>query len=217
MSDQTYPPGAQRSNRIAALSTLLMLGLGALILTAWLYHSPTLMLLGSASFVICLEVTRNAKMRAVEALSEQRLEKRAAELRESGQRLQGIIESAMDAIITIDEKQNIVYLNPAAERTFGYTPSEILGQPLNLLIPQRLHERHSSHVHRFSATNESRRMVGNLGQLSGLRCDGTEFPLEASISGTEVHGQKLFTAIVRDITERIEAQKEHVKQSSTLH
>ncbi|HEV2698522.1 MAG TPA: PAS domain S-box protein, partial [Terriglobales bacterium] len=121
MSDQTYPPGAQRSNRIAALSTLLMLGLGALILTAWLYHSRTLMLLGFASFLVCLELTRTTKMRAVEALSEQRLEARAAEMRESGQRLQGIIESAMDAIITVDEKQNIVYLNPAAERTFGYT------------------------------------------------------------------------------------------------
>ena len=216
MSEQTYPPGAQWSNRLASLSRLLMLGFGALILAAWLYHSPTLMLLSFASFVVCLEVTRTTKMRALEALSEQRLKARAAEIRESGQRLQGIVDSAMDAIITIDEKQNIVYLNPAAERTFRYTSSEILGQPLNLLIPERFHERHRAHVHRFSATNESRRKAGNVGQLSGRRGDGSEFPIEASISGTEVLGKKLFTAIVRDITERIEAEKERIKQSGTL-
>jgi len=176
---------------------VLMAGFGAVALAAWLYHLNGVMLLALAGFISSFEIGRGMKIRsqrnAVNAL-QQRLEDRAAEESENRERLQGIIGSAMDAIITVDEGQTIVYLNPAAERTFGYISTEVIGHPLNLLIPQRLHQRHTDHLRKFGATNDSRRMAGNLGRLSGLRADGTEFPLEASISSTEVSGRKLFTA-----------------------
>jgi len=196
-----------------------MAGFGAVALAAWFYHFTGVMLLAFAGFIGSFEIGRSMKIRsqrnAVNAL-QQRLEDRAAEESENRERLQGIIGSAMDAIITVDEGQTIVYLNPAAERTFGYISTEVIGHPLNLLIPQRFHQRHADHVRNFGATNESRRMAGNLGRLSGLRADGTEFPLEASISSTEVSGRKLFTAIVRDMTDRVQAEEALRKQSDTL-
>jgi PAS domain S-box-containing protein len=177
-------------------------------------------LLALAGFITGREISRSARIRSqirtLNATLELRVEERSSELRDSRERLEGIIGSAMDAIITVDEGQTIVYLNPAAERTFGYISTEVIGHPLNLLIPQRFHQRHTDHLRNFGATNDSRRMAGNLGRLSGLHADGTEFPLEASISSTEVSGRKLFTAIVRDITDRVQAEEAVRKQSSTL-
>jgi PAS domain S-box-containing protein len=219
MSSERIPPPAKPPGRFRVLCGVLMAGFGAVALAAWLYHLNGVMLLALAGFISSFEIGRGMKIRsqrnAVNAL-QQRLEDRAAEESENRERLQGIIGSAMDAIITVDEGQTIVYLNPAAERTFGYISTEVIGHPLNLLIPQRLHQRHTDHLRKFGATNDSRRMAGNLGRLSGLRADGTEFPLEASISSTEVSGRKLFTAIVRDMTDRVQVEEALRKQSSTL-
>jgi PAS domain S-box-containing protein len=127
-------------------------------------------------------------------------------VKESEQRLFGIIDSAMDAIITIDEQQRITLFNPAAEQIFQHSASVVIGQPLDMLLPERFRSIHREHVHRFGKTEITRRTMGKLGVLSGLRANGEEFPFEASISQLEVGGQTFYTVILRDISERQRAE-----------
>ena len=126
-------------------------------------------------------------------------------LRESQNRFESVIDSAMDAIISIDEAHRVVLFNAAAERMFGCSAAEALGQTLDRFIPPRLRSAHRKHVRAFGATGLTSRAMGKLDALTGLRSDGREFPIEASISQTEIGGEKLFTVILRDITERKEA------------
>jgi PAS domain S-box-containing protein len=126
----------------------------------------------------------------------------ARELAESKRRLESIVETAMDAIVTIDEQQNIILFNPAAERMFGVAQSDTLGQPISRFIPDRFRAGHDEHIRRFRNTGVTGRRMGALGAISGLRADGQEFPIEASISQVEVNGERLATVILRDITER---------------
>jgi len=130
------------------------------------------------------------------------------ELRASQRRLAGLVESAMDAIITVDAEQQIILFNRAAETMFGYSASNMLGQPLSRLLPVHLREQHAHHINAFSKTGESSRRMGALGSISGLRSSGEEFPIEGSISHVEVQDKKFFTVILRDITERQRAQME---------
>jgi PAS domain S-box-containing protein len=125
---------------------------------------------------------------------------------ESHARLTGIFSSAMDAIITIDSQQRIMMINRAGEKMFQHDSSTVLGQPLEMLIPHRFRDAHQQHVAQFGETGVTTRQMGKLGDLSGLRADGTEFPIEASISQTEIGGQKIFTVILRDITLRKESE-----------
>ena len=128
-------------------------------------------------------------------------------LRDSQERLAGIVESAMDAIISLDSQQRIVVFNVAAEKMFGYTAATMLGQPLDCLIPAGFRGQHHHHISGFAATGGSMRSMGALGQLSAVRANGEEFPIEASISQVRVAGEKVYTAIVRDISARIQIQK----------
>jgi PAS domain S-box-containing protein len=121
---------------------------------------------------------------------------------ESHARLDSIIESAMDAIITINTEQRIVLFNTAAARIFGCSAAEAIGGPLDRFIPGAVREAHRKHIRDFQESGVTKRVMGRLGTLSALRANGEEFPIEASISQTEVAGQKLFTVILRDITER---------------
>ena len=134
-------------------------------------------------------------------------ERAERDLRESQARFEGVIESAMDAIISIDEGQRVVLFNAAAERMFGCAAAEALGQPVDRFIPERLRAGHHSHVRAFEATGVTSRAMGKLGDLTALRSDGREFPIEASISQVEIGGAKLFTVILRDITARKEAEE----------
>ena len=121
---------------------------------------------------------------------------------ETEARLAGIIGSAMDAIITVDESQRVVVFNAAAEKTFGVTAREAIGEPLDRFIPERFRTAHRGHIRDFGRTNVTVRTMGRLASLSGLRADSSEFPIEASISQVEVGGKKLFSVILRDITEK---------------
>jgi PAS domain S-box-containing protein len=129
------------------------------------------------------------------------------DLQESQRRFEGIVDSAMDAIISINEAQRVVLFNAAAERMFGCAAAEVLGQPLDRFIPDRLRAVHRAHVRAFGTTGATNRAMGELGSLTALRADGREFPIEASISQTKVGGDKLFTVILRDITHRKEAEE----------
>jgi len=130
----------------------------------------------------------------------------ATELAESRSRLSVVVDSAMDAIISIDSRQNVVLFNEAAERMFHRKAADVIGHSLEQLLPKRFASRHSRHIDAFAETGVSNRAMGNLGALSALRADGSEFPIEASISQTSIAGEKLFTAIIRDITERKRAE-----------
>ena len=120
----------------------------------------------------------------------------------SQERLLGIIASATDAIITVDRDQRITLFNAAAERMFGCPASEAVGTPLDRFIPHRFRDAHRGHIEEFARTGVTARTMGHQRALAALRADGEEFPVEATISQATVGGQKLFTAIVRDVTER---------------
>jgi PAS domain S-box-containing protein len=133
-------------------------------------------------------------------------------LTESEGRLAGVIQSAMDAILTVDEEQRIVMYNCAAERMFGCPSSEALGQPMTRFIPQRFRDSHAGHIHKFGETGVTNRTMGPKNVLWAMRADGQEFQIEASISQVAVGGKKLFTVILRDVTEQVraEAVREHL-------
>lgn len=129
-------------------------------------------------------------------------------LKASEARQAGIVASAMDAIITMDGRGQITVFNAAAEMMFGYAAGDMMGRRLDILIPERFREKHAHHVQRFGQTNVTHRAMGALGAITGLRANGEEFPIEASISQMNAGEEKLFTVIMRDITEKkkIEAQ-----------
>jgi PAS domain S-box-containing protein len=128
---------------------------------------------------------------------------RGATHAQTHQRLEAIIATAMDAIISIDESQRIICFNPAAERMFGITADEVMGTPIERFIPERYHAQHRGHIDRFSATGETGRSMGALGAINAVRADGEEFPVEASISQAQTGHERISTVILRDITERI--------------
>jgi PAS domain S-box-containing protein len=128
-------------------------------------------------------------------------------MRETAARLNGIIQSTMDAIITVDGHQDIVIFNPAAEHMFGCHAADVIGTPLDQFIPPRDREQHHGHVEQFGATGVTTRRMGRAAEIVGLRADGSEFPIEASISQVAVGGQKLFTVILRDITARKQGEQ----------
>jgi PAS domain S-box-containing protein len=138
---------------------------------------------------------------------EQLIHRQEKTIQRSQEQLAGIINSAMDAIISIDEKQHILIFNPAAEKMFQRFADKVIGKPLTTLIPERLRLKHEEDVSAFGKTSVTKRSMGRLGMVFGLRANGEEFPLEASISQFEIDGGKTFTAILRDVTERLRAEE----------
>ncbi|SMF94780.1 PAS domain S-box-containing protein [Methylomagnum ishizawai] len=121
-------------------------------------------------------------------------------------RLAGIVDSAMDAIITVDAWQRVVLFNAAAERIFRCPAAEAIGGPLERFIPQGLRAAHREHFRQFGSGPAQARAMGRDGFFSGLRADNEEFPIEASISRVETGGEPFFTIILRDITRRKQAE-----------
>ncbi len=134
---------------------------------------------------------------------------------DSPMQLAGIINSAMDAIITADTAQRIVLFNASAEKMFGCPASEAIGQPLDKFIPERFRAAHRHHIPNFGVTNATKRSMGALGKVFGLRTNGEEFPIEASISYTETGGEKFYTVIIRDISQR-ERDEERLREQAAL-
>jgi PAS domain S-box-containing protein len=130
--------------------------------------------------------------------------KRAEEaLRSSEAKLSGIISTSADAIISIDDGQRITMFNEGAEKIFGYSRAEVIGAPLDVLIPERFRTTHRQHVERFAAGVETARRIGERRRaIFGLRKNGQEFPADAATSKLEVGGEKLLTVAIRDVTEQ---------------
>ena len=122
----------------------------------------------------------------------------------------------MDAIISVDESQRIVLYNRAAEKIFGWPADVIRGQPLTQLLPERFHGTHAAHVQRFGATGVTSRRMSGSSVVYGLRANGEEFPVDASISQVDTPEGKLFTVILRDVTERMEAEREQARLAARL-
>jgi PAS domain S-box-containing protein len=134
--------------------------------------------------------------------------KRAEEaLRLGEQRLAAVIDNAMDAIITVDENQRVVLFNAAAEKIFSCSASEVIGKPLDRFLPERFRAIHRTHIQTFGTTGKSARSIYSPATLYGQRANSEEFPLEATISQASISGQKLYTVILRDITQRKQAEE----------
>lgn len=135
---------------------------------------------------------------------------------QTADRLAGLLNSAMDAIITVNEAQDIVLYNLGAEKIFGWPAEQVLGQSLNQLIPERFHTAHGQHMRRFGYTGVTSRRMGGVALVYGRRADGQEFPVDASISQLDSVDGKLFTVILRDASERLRGQQEHARLSALL-
>jgi len=135
---------------------------------------------------------------------------------QSEARLAAILDSAMDAIITVDEAQRIVLFNRAAEVLFGCPRSAAIGSALDRFIPERFRAAHRGHVEHFGRTGVTSRKMGDVATLWALRANGEEFPIEASISQAMEGDQRLFTVILRDITRRLQVQAEAERLQGTI-
>lgn len=140
----------------------------------------------------------------------------SSSLRESQMHLASLIGSAMDAIITVDANQQIVLFNRAAEKMFRCPVDAAIGQPLDQFIPSCFRAAHSEHIRNFGQTSTTSRSMGSLGTVFGVRTDGEEFPIEASISQVEVDSKKLFTVILRDVTRRKSDEDKLMEQAALL-
>lgn len=125
----------------------------------------------------------------------------------SEQRLAAIIGTAVDAIITLDESLRVLVFNAAAEKIFCCTASEVIGKPLDRFLPERFRAGHASQVKAFGGSGVTTRSMHSPAMIYGQRTNGEEFPCEATISQANAGGQKLYTVILRDISERKKAQQ----------
>lgn len=123
-------------------------------------------------------------------------------LRRSQARIAAILAIADDAIVALDGRMHITLFNEGAEKLFGYTKADVLGETLDILIPERFRERHRDDVRGFAASGVASRPMGNRQTIYGLRKDGSEFPAEASIAQLDEGGERIYLAVVRDISER---------------
>lgn len=185
-----------------------VLALGAFIvllamLAGWFGWHP-----GEMHFV-ATGVGATVMLLAVVLLYRQASQRRAADqtLRNVEARVGGIVESAMDAIITVDDREHIVLFNTAAEAVFGCPRNEALGAPLAWFIPERFRAAHSGHIKRFEGAEVAARRMSAQRIVTGLRRNGEEFPIEASISKATDSGGSFFTVILRDVTERVRAEE----------
>ena len=124
-----------------------------------------------------------------------------AQLRESEARIQAIVNTAVDGIITSDEQGIIESFNPAAEQLFGYQGQEVMGQNIAMLMPSPYQENHADYLAHYLDTGE-RKIIGIGREVAGQRQDGTIFPLDLAVSELYLADRRIFTGIVRDITER---------------
>ncbi len=127
-------------------------------------------------------------------------------LQESEARMRAIFETAADAIITIDQQGVIERVNPAAERMFGYPESEVQGRNVKILMPAPHREAHDGYLHHYMTTGE-KRIIGKGREVQGLRRDGSIFPMDLAVTEMWLGGRRMFTGLVRDITERKHAEE----------
>jgi PAS domain S-box-containing protein len=207
------PLVATRSLTAALWLALAALAAGALALVWALWRTPAA---GAGTQGLVLALLVGAAIAAAYALRHVRtVEHRVRalqgiehDLRASEAKFAGILDIAADAIISVDEHQHIVHFNQGAGQIFGYAPSEMIGQPLEWLLPERFRAAHQQHMRAFAAAPETARRMGERREIFGLRRGGVEFPAEASISKLHTPGGWLFTVVLRDISARKRVERE---------
>jgi PAS domain S-box-containing protein len=121
-------------------------------------------------------------------------------------RLRAILDTAVDAFITINEAGIVESFNPAAERLFGFAAAEVVGRNVRLLMPPPFEEEHDAYIHRYLTTGE-RRIIGIGREVVARRKDGSVFPVDLAVGEAEIDGRRFFTGVVRDVTERKQAEE----------
>jgi PAS domain S-box-containing protein len=160
-----------------------------------------------------LDVLRNVGAQLGRTIERERAAER---LRLSEARYGGMINISSDAVVSINEAQEITFFNPGAEKIFGFAAEEVLGREIDILIPHAFRPGHAAQVRAFGDGPVSARRMGERGQISGLRRNGEIFPADASISKMEVGGERIYTAVVRDVTERTRAEESLARQAAEL-
>jgi PAS domain S-box-containing protein len=156
---------------------------------------------------------RPARLVLANDITERKRQEQA--LHESEERYRTVTETASEAIITIDEGSKILFVNPAAELTFGYSSQEMLGQELTMLMPDHLRNLHRSSLKRYVGDGE-RHIAWHRAELPGLHKSGTEIPLEISFGEFTKNGQRFFTGICRDIADRKHAEEERERLAAIV-
>jgi PAS domain S-box-containing protein len=131
----------------------------------------------------------------------------ASHLRDSNERLRSVIDSAVDGIVVIDDKGCVEAFNRGAERLFGYPVSEVLGRNVTMLMPSPYHEEHDGYLARYLATG-SPHIIGIGREVIGRRRDGTTFPLHLSVGEMAVGGERKFTGVLHDLSDRVSLEKQ---------
>jgi two-component system, LuxR family, sensor kinase FixL len=193
------------------MRAMLAFGIVVLVVSAWFSYRTIEQ--SSAALAIATGIALAGLALLVAAVFAMRRDALDRVLAEAAQRatearLGAIVDSVMDAIISIDEQQRVLLFNAAAQRMFGVDQAAALGEPLDRFLPDRFRTLHRKHVHAFQHTGVTKRRMGALGPLSALRANGEEFPIEASISQATIEGHRVFTVVLRDITERESMQTE---------
>ncbi len=143
------------------------------------------------------------------------LQKKDRELLESEEKHRSVVENIADGLITVTSRGIIESFNPAAGKIFGYNAEEVIGRNINILMPSDERARHDQYIKHYS-DSDRKSFIGMGRELVGQHKDGTEFPMEISVSEIELNGQQFFSAIVRDITERKKAEEELLRSNMEL-
>ncbi|MEG4273845.1 MULTISPECIES: PAS domain S-box protein [unclassified Microcoleus] len=178
---------------------------GGTLRSAIMVFTFSILILGTARFLNQIDYKRQQAEKEIKKLNETLeflVTERTDALQKSQARFAGILEIANDAIISVDRAQRITLFNHGAEMMFGYKIEDILGKPLNLLLPEQFRDAHPQHIKQFAHSSSRARRMGERGEILGRRQDGTQFAAEASISRLEMGDETVFTVILRDISDR---------------
>jgi PAS domain S-box-containing protein len=138
---------------------------------------------------------------------EQQVASHADELRDSHERLRSVIESAVDGIVVIDSKGHVEAFNRGAERLFGYPASEVMGRNISILMPSPYHEEHDGYIARY-LTSGTPHIIGIGREVTGRRRNGTTFPLHLSVGEMAIAGERKFTGVLHDLSDRVNLEKQ---------